>query len=120
MDQIVLLKIESLHARVVQEPGLKFRLKQKEVHTGTIAAHLDDTAPPPANLGLLNVTTGTIRLRWAIVATLPVLADAFASGLISQKESGLLRVSFDESGQIPEDGSGFDATGGGSVSPGSL
>lgn len=120
MDHIVLLKIDSLHARIVEEVGLKIRLKQREVHTGTIAACLDETALPPENLGLLNVTTGAIRLRWSIIATLPLLADATARGLISEKESGQVRVSFDESGHVLEDGGGFDATGGGSVAPGSI
>jgi hypothetical protein len=120
MDQIVLLKIESLHARVVQEAGLKLRQKRREFFTGSIAAHLDEKADPPANLGLINLTTGAIHLRWAIIAMLPVTADAFAAGQVSQKESGPLRVSFDEFGQVLKDGSGFDATGGGNIAPGSL
>jgi hypothetical protein len=120
MDQIVLLKIESLHARVVQEAGLKLRQKRREFFTGSIAAHLDEKADPPANLGLINLTTGAIHLRWAIIATLPVTADALAAGQVSQKESGPLRVSFDEVGQVLEDGAGFDATGGGQIAPGSL
>jgi hypothetical protein len=120
MDQIVLLKIESLHARVVQEAGLKLRQKRREFFTGSIAAHLDEKADPPANLGLINLTTGAIHLRWAIIATLPVTADAFAAGQVSQKESGPLRVSFDEVGQVLKDGCGFDANGGATIAPGSL
>jgi hypothetical protein len=120
MDQIVLLKIESLHARVVQQDGLKLRQKGREFFTGTIAAYLDESADPPANLGLINLTTGAIRLRWAIVATLPILADAAAAAEIPLKESGPLKVTFDEVGEVPEDGFGFNATGGGEIAPGSL
>jgi hypothetical protein len=120
MDHVVLVQIESLHARVVQEAGIKLRYKRREFFTGSIAAHLDEKADPPANLGLINLNTGAIRLRWAIIATLPVMADAVASGQVPQKETGLLRVSFDEVGQILKDGSGFDAAGGARILPGSL
>jgi hypothetical protein len=120
MDQIVLLKIESLHARVVQQAGLKFRQKGRELYTGTISAYLDESAAPPANLGLINLTTGGIRLRWAIIATLPIMADASAAGEVPPKEGGLLRVTFDEDGEVPEGGHGFRATGGGEIAPGSL
>jgi hypothetical protein len=120
MDQVVLLKIESLHARVVQEAGIKLRQKRREFFTGSIAAHLDEKADSTANLGLINLTTGAIHLRWAIIATLPVMADAFAAGHISQKDSGLLRVSFDEVGQVLKDGFGFDATGGAKIAPGTM
>jgi hypothetical protein len=120
MDQIALLKIETLHARVVQETGLKLRQKRREFFTGSIAACLDERADPPSNLGLINLTTGAIHLRWAIIATLPAVADALAAGQISQKESGLLRVSFDEVGQVRKDGFGFDAKGGAKIAAGSL
>ena len=119
MDQIVLLKIESLHARVVQEAGIKLRQKRREFFTGSIAAHLEEKADPPANLGLVNLTTGAIHLRWAVIATLPIMADAFAAGEFRQKRAAL-RVSFDEVGQILKDGSGFDAKGWATVAPGSL
>ncbi|MGD9724471.1 MAG: hypothetical protein AB7O59_24815 [Pirellulales bacterium] len=120
MDQIVLLKIESLHARVVQPNGIKLRQKGKDIYTGMIAAYLDEAAGPAANHGLVNLTTGEIRLQWAIVATLPIMADAFAAGEVSEKESQPLRVSFDEAGVIPEGGDAFEAIGGGQVASGSL
>jgi hypothetical protein len=120
MDQIVLVKIESLHARVMQEAGLNFRMKGREFVTGTIAAHLDEKAAPPANLGLVNLTTRKIRLRWAIIATLPAMADACAAGQVSEKELGLVKISFDEQGQFQKDGSGFDAKGGGEMAAGSV
>ena len=105
---------------VVQPNGLKIRQKNHDIFTGTIVAHLDEAAKPPANLGLFNLTTGTIRLRWAIIATLPIMADAFAAGQVSQKEIEQLRVSFDEVGEVPEDGYEFEATGGGEIAAGSL
>jgi hypothetical protein len=120
VDQIVLLKIESLHARVVQEAGLKLRRGGHEFYTGTIAAILDATADPLANLGLLNLSTGLIHLRWAIIATLPIMADASAAGEVLQKESAPLRVSFDEIGEVAKNGYSFDAMGGGEIAPGSL
>jgi hypothetical protein len=119
MDQVSLLKIESLHARVVQEGGLRLRRKRREFLTGTITAHLDESAGPPANLGLVNLTTGAIHLRWAVIVTMPFTADAFAAGQISLKERGMMKVSFDEVGQVLDDGSGFNATGGGAIEPGS-
>jgi hypothetical protein len=120
MDQIVLVKIESLHARVVQEAGLELRQRGREFVTGTIAAHLDEKAEPPANLGLVNLTTRKIRLHWAIIATLPAMADASAAGQVPAKESGLVKVSFDEHGQFTKDGSGFDTAGGGEMAAGSV
>jgi hypothetical protein len=120
MDQIVLLKIESLHARIVHEGGIKLRYKRRDLFTGSIAAVLDETAAPPANLGLLNLTSGAIRLQWSILVTMPFLADAVAGGQVSEKERGLLRITFDESGKMLPNDSGFDATGGGSIGPGSF
>jgi hypothetical protein len=120
MDQIVLVKIESLHARLMQEAGLNLRLKGREFVTGTIAAHLDENAEAPANLGLVNLTTRQIRLHWAIIATLPAMADACAAGQISEKELGLVKVSFDEHGQFLKDGSGFDTDGHGKMAAGSV
>lgn len=120
MDPTLLLKIESLHARSVQETGLKIRYRGREAHTGTVVATLDDSAPFPANVGLVNLATGTIQLRWAIVAMLPFMADASAAGEVPLKESAPLKVSFEEFGQIREDGCGFDVEGTGEVCPGSV
>ena len=120
MDSIVLLKIKSLHVRVSQENGLTLRPKGREINTGTIVACLDDSAASPANMGMIDLATGTIQLNWAVIVTLPFTADAFAIGLISQKESDLVRASFEESGQVLDDGSGFDVKGTGKISLGSV
>jgi hypothetical protein len=120
MDPIVLLKIKSLHARASEATGLTIRQKGREVFTGTIVAHLDDSAESPANMGMIDLATGSIQLHWAIIATLPFMADAFASGAISQKESALLRASLEESGQVLDDGSGFNVHGTGKIGPGSV
>jgi hypothetical protein len=120
MDPIVLLKIGSLHARSVQETGLKIRRQGQDLFTGTIVACLDESAAFPANVGLINLATGTIQLRWAIIAALPFMADAFASGNVSLKESAPLRVSFEEAGQVQDDGCGFDVKGTGQIGPGSV
>lgn len=120
MDPIVLLRIGSLHARSVQETGLKIRRQGQEFYTGTIVACLDESAPFPANVGLVNLATGAIHLRWAVIAALPFMADAFASGSIAVKESAPLRVSFEEVGQIDKDGCSFDVKGTGEVCSGSL
>lgn len=120
MDRVQLVKIDSLQARVVQDSGLKFRYKRRDYISGPIVAYLDETAPPPANLGLVNVSTGEIRLSWAIIATIPLTPTALAAGELSDKEGGLLRLTFDETGKLLEDGSGFDAFGGGTIGAGSL
>jgi hypothetical protein len=120
MEPVVLLKIESLFARAVQETGLRIRHAGKDILTGPIVALLDDIAAPPANLGMIDLATGTIRLQWAVIATLPFMADAFASGAVPQKARGPVRATLDESGQLLEDGSGFDVNGTGQVSPGSF
>jgi hypothetical protein len=118
MDQVLLLKIESLHARLVPETGIKIRYKRRELTTGVVSAILDETAVPPANLGMLNLTAGTIHLSWRIVATLPFLADVSAAGLLPEKETAPLKINFEEIGNVLEDDSGFDAVGGGSIEPG--
>jgi hypothetical protein len=120
MDPIVLLKIKSLHARTSPETGLKIRQRGREIAAGTIVAHLDDSAEVPANMGMIDLATGTIQLRWAVIATLPFMADAFASGSIPQKESSPLRASLEESGQVLDDGSGFNVQGTGKIAPGSV
>ncbi len=120
MERVLLVKIDSLQARAVQDNGLKFRYKRRDFVSGPIVAHLDETASPPANLGLINVSTGEIRLSWAIIATIPLTPAALAAGELSDKEGGLLRMTFDETGKVLEDGSGFDAFGGGTIGSGSL
>lgn len=120
MDQIYLVKMESLQARVVKESGMTLRIGGKEVVTGTISGVLDESAGPHANVGIVNATTGAIHLRWSIVATLPILADLLAAGAVSESESGVLRVAFEEVGQLSRDGSGFDSEGFATIAPGSL
>lgn len=120
MDETLLVKIESLHARVVKESGLALKRGGQDFVTGTVSAVLDDAAGPTSNLGVVNLTAGTIQLRWSIVATLPLLADALAAGIVAPRESGAVRVTFEEAGPLLPDGSGFDATGTGSVAPGSM
>jgi hypothetical protein len=120
MGPIVLMKIGSLHARSVQETGLKLRSRGREFFSGTVVATLDESAEFPANTGLIDLATGTIQLRWGIMVALPFMADAFASGSVSVKESAPLRVSFEEVGQVRKDGSGFDVEGTGQVCPGTM
>jgi hypothetical protein len=117
---IVLFKIESLHARTVQETGLTIRQRGLEIVTGTIIAHLDDSAAFPTNMALVDVATGAIQLRWGIIAALPFSADAFASGTLSQKDSSPVRATLDETGQVLDDGSGFQVKGTAQINPGSL
>jgi hypothetical protein len=118
MDQIYFVRMESLQARTVKDTGLTLRLGGKEVVTGTISGVLDESAGP--SLGTVNATTGVIHLRWSILATLPIVADLLASGQLSDAERGVLRVSFEEVGQMASDGSGFDSVGTASIAPGSL
>jgi hypothetical protein len=120
MEPIVLLKIKSLHARSVQQDGLKIRYQGSDIRTGPIVAYLDDSAEMPANTGLIDLATGAIRLRWAVIATLPFLADAYAKGAIPQKDSAPVRAKLDECGQVSADGSGFNVKGTGEIDPGSV
>ncbi len=118
MAPIVLLRIEALHVRT--STGLKLSYKGRELPTGTIVAHLDGAAPFPANTGMLDVETRALRLNWAIIAALPAMAEAVAGGVLSPKESGPVKASFDEVGKVRDDDSGFDLKGKGQISPGSL
>jgi hypothetical protein len=120
MESIVLLQITSLLARCLPESGLMIRQRGIEIMTGPIVASLDESAPIPANTGIVDLATGAIRLQWAVIATLPFLADAFASGTLSPKDSAPVRATFDESGRALDDGSGFDVKGKGRISPGSI
>jgi hypothetical protein len=120
VDPIVLFKITVLHARSVPETGLRVRQRGQEAITGTMVAILDDSAPFPANMGVVDLASGAITLRWAVIATFPYLADAFASGRIPPKDSGVVRVSLEESGQVLDDGTGFNVQGTGQVAPGSI
>jgi hypothetical protein len=120
MEPIVLVKIKSLHVRILQETGLNIRFGKSEIPTGPIAASLDDCAEVPANTGMIDLAAGTIRLQWAVIATLSFTADAFASGAIPPKDSAPIRVTLDESGQILDDGSGFSVKGTGQIGPGSV
>jgi hypothetical protein len=120
MEPIVLLKIKCLHVRSQQPEGMKIRHQGSEIQTGPIFAHLDESAHAPANTGVIDLATGTIRLRWAVIATLPFLVDAYAMGALSQNESAPVRVKLDESGHVSPDGSGFTVKGTGQIEPGSI
>jgi hypothetical protein len=120
VGSIVLFKIESLHARTMQETGLTIRQRGNEIVTGTIIAHLDESAAFPTNLAMVDLATGAIQLRWGIIAALPFLADAFASGSLSPKDSSPVRATLDETGQVLDDGSGFQVKGTAQIKPGSL
>jgi hypothetical protein len=120
MDPVVLFKIESLHARTVQDSGLIIRQQGREFVTGTIVAHLDQAAASPANTGMVDLATGAIQLRWEVIAGLPFLADAFAGGQVSHTESAPVRISLSEAGQVLESGSGFQVGGTGQIQPGSF
>jgi len=120
MDPVVLFKIGSLHARSVEQNGIKFRYRGREFFTGTIVAHLDDSAEVPDNLGIVDLASGAIKLRWALIVGVPFLADAFASGSLSQKDAGPTRVALEETGRVLDDGSGFSVKGTGRVGPGSF
>jgi hypothetical protein len=120
MEPVVLLKIKALHARSFQETGLTIRYGGSDILTGPIVAHLDESAESPANTGMIDLATGTIRLQWAVIVTLPFTADAFAGGRITEKESAPVRARLDESGQVLDDGSGFAVSGTGQISPGSV
>ena len=116
MDPLVLLQITSLHARTVG--SLKLTICGKVAEAGPIMASLDPSAGPPANLAMLDLATRMITLRWSVIVGLHPLADLFA-GLPADR-SDAVTVTFEETGQIHEDGSGFDAYGGGEMGPGSL
>jgi hypothetical protein len=120
MDRVALFRIGSLHARAVQENGLRFRHRGREILTGPVVAQLDDRADPSGNLGLVNLSAGAVRLRWSITVTLPFLADAAAAGLVPEKDGGPLRVRLEESGGVLPDGSGVSVRGTGHVLPGSF
>jgi hypothetical protein len=116
MDPLVLLQITSLHARTLG--SLKLTIGGKVTEAGPIVASLDPSAGPPANLAMLDLSTRMITLRWCVMAGLPALADMFA-GLPADRSDAVC-VTFEETGQVNEDGSGFDAYGGGEVAPGSF
>ena len=120
MDTVLLLKIESLHARTVEEQGLQLRIGGHNLFTGPVVAHLDSNAAMPANCGMLNLNTGRIRLHWGVIATIPFAADAFVEGFTSPEDSSPMKISFEEEGSLLKDDSGFDAIGPGRISPGSL
>jgi hypothetical protein len=120
MAQLMLLQIQSLHARSVQEAGLIVRIGGIAIETGPIVAILDGTAVSPANTALLDLDTGKIRLKWGVIATLPFMADAFASGAIAPAVSAPVQVTLDEHGHVLGDGNGFDVQGTGNIVPGSI
>ena len=118
MDKLLAFQIASLHVRTVLDVGSKLRYRRKEFETGTIVAHLDDNAKLPANFGLINVKTGAIKVRWAVIATLPFLVDAADQGLLPEEEDGPIRVWFEETGKVTENG--FRVRGRGEIGTGSI
>jgi len=120
MSEIVRFKMESLHVRTDPKRGLRFCQGETESFSGTILAHLDEKSGTRSNRGTVDLATGRIRLRWNVVATFPLLADALASGQLSPRDSDLVRVSLTEAGRVLEDDSGFQVEGRGKIRPGSI
>ena len=118
MDKLLACRITSLHARTGLDPDSKLRYRRKELDTGAVVAHLDPNAMLPDNLGLINLTTGAIKIRWAVVATLSLLVDASAQGLLPDEEAEPVRLWFEESGKITD--KGFRVRGNGGILPGSI
>lgn len=120
MASVILLKIESLQVRVIPDTGLRLRYRGQEFSTGMMIAQLDDGAVGPVNMGMVDLASGAILLRWAVLVSIPSLADAVAAGSIDPEHCGPVRVSIEESGQVLPDGSGFNMKGTGRFEPGSL
>jgi hypothetical protein len=118
MSKIVLFRIVSLHARSIQETGLKVCHRGRDFYTGPIVAVLDDRARVVGNLGMIDLETGAIKIRWAVLTTMPFLADALARGKVSENENAPVRVSFHEHGHLL--GEGFHVKGPGRIAPGSV
>jgi hypothetical protein len=116
MDPLVLLQITSLHARTVG--SMKLTIGGKAIEAGPMVAAIDQSAAAPANLAMLDLSTRMITLRWSVTVGMPALSDMFAS--LPADQSDAVRVSFEETGQVNEDGSGFDAYGSGEIAPGSM
>jgi hypothetical protein len=118
MDKLLAFRITSLHARTVLDTDSKLRYRRKELETGAILAHLDSNAKLPDNLGLINLTTGAIKIRWAVVATLSFLIDASAQGILPDEEDEPVRLRFEEFGKVTDNG--FRVRGNGEILPGSI
>jgi hypothetical protein len=118
VDKLLAFRITSLHAQTVLDTDSRLRYRRKELDTGTILAHLDPNAVLPDNFGLINVTTGAIKIRWAVVATLSFLIDASAQGLLPDGEDEPVRLRFEESGKVTDNG--FRVRGSGEILPGSI
>jgi hypothetical protein len=120
MATIVVFQITSLHARTVQQAGLKIRYQGKDYSSGVLAANLDVSAAHPANIGVVNLKTGAIKIRWSAIATVPFLADAAAQGLLSAAESAPVRIWFEESGHVGKNARTFNIKGPGGIHAGSI
>jgi hypothetical protein len=118
MDKLLAFRITTLHARTVLDTDSKLRYRRKELETGAIIGHLDPNAMLPNNLGLINLTTGAIKIRWAVVATLSFLADAAGQGLLQDGEDDPVRLWFEESGKVTD--KGFRVRGNGEILRGSI
>jgi hypothetical protein len=118
MTDVVVFKIKTLHARSMQETGLLLRHRDNEFYSGPIVACLDEMAAAPANLGVVDFSTGAIKFHWCTLVTMPFLADAFAENHLPVSEAAPLRVSFEEEGTVV--GDGFVAQGPGWVHGGSI
>ena len=116
MEPIVLVKIKSLHA---QSSGNRTEnsLRQERNRHGPSVACLDDSAAVPANTGMIDLAAGTIRLQWAVIATLPFTGRCLRQRRHLAKDSASVRATLDESGQILDDGSGFRCKGHGTNRP---
>lgn len=120
MNDVVLFKIESLHVRTVGENGLTLRQAGQDVHSGPILAHLDEEVEAPGNMGMFDGASGAIQIRWDVVATVPFLADAMASGQIPLEDGGLIRATLEEHGKLQDGDGSFKLKGHGRIHPGSF
>jgi hypothetical protein len=120
MNEIVVFKITSVHTRSIQETGLKVKHRGREFYTGTVVTCLNDHAQAPDNIGIIDLATGAMKIRWSLIATMPMLADAYARGEVDEQESSPLYVVFEEEGHIHDSDDGFTVNGPGKIQDGSL
>lgn len=114
VDRFVLFKVQNAHVRGVEEAGIRFKYKGRDLNTGPVVAQLD--ASTQDNFGVIDLETGKLKIRWTFLISMPLLSDIYSVGDTLPTNNGYLKAGFEESGYLTYEGKSLQVEGPGWVS----
>lgn len=115
----VLFRVTSLYG--ISEAGMHLPVSRKEtIDTGPVTITLDPDSDKGSNLGIMNLDSGRMNVRYGIQAVFPALQRLLAEEVQDNALLNPLRAVSSNSCVLFDDGMGFSAQGVVEFLPGSL